>query len=140
MSTAFACEGAGNARAQGAVDSHDRLTLPVVWGRDGPASAWLLRRFGRPPFDPASQVLLLEMKNVAGIRALLLNGHPITPVAVETLSYEILLDALPERNRLEIEIDRSWLAGDAASAMPWGEIALVVRSNLLRRLPPLAEL
>jgi hypothetical protein len=114
---------------EGAKGSYDRLTLPVVWKRHGPASARLVRRFGRPSFDPASQVLVLEMKNVAGILALFLNGHPITPVAVETSSYEILVDALPERNRLEITVDRSWLAGDGRSELPWGEIALVVRSD-----------
>jgi hypothetical protein len=122
--------GGWECRDEGLPNSQDRLTLPVEWGRHGPVCTRLLRRFGRPPFDRASQALLLEMNNVAGIRALFLNGHAITPVAVETSSYLIALGPIPERNRLEIEVDRSWLESEVASIMPWGEIALVVRSNL----------
>jgi hypothetical protein len=104
-----------------------RLTLPIRWSRQHPSRLQLTRRFGRPPLDPDSQVLFLQLDQVPGIQSLLLNGRPIARVSPEESRYEIRLDDLPNRNVLLLEIETPRPGDQAAAQAEWGRIALVIR-------------
>jgi hypothetical protein len=104
------------------------LTLPVRWGVRNPGRMILTRRFGRPPLEPGSRVLL-QMNQVQGVVALTLNGQFIFPVVPEITHYEIELPPLAEKNVLVLELEvRQPTGGITGSGDEWGMIALVVRS------------
>jgi hypothetical protein len=106
-----------------------RLTLPVRWGLRDQRRMILTRRFGRPPLEPGSRVLL-QMDQVEGVVSLSLNGESIFPVLPQTTRYEIELPALADRNVLVLEIELNESAGATTGAWSeWGQIALIVRSR-----------
>jgi hypothetical protein len=105
------------------------LHLPVRWGSGGARRLVLTRRFGRPPLDGGREVLLLQMESVRGIRALVLNGQHVAPVAVEEARFEIEIPDLADRNVLSLEIELPEQGPDGSgSSEEWGMIALVVRT------------
>jgi hypothetical protein len=106
----------------------DRITLPIRWGPDRPRRLRLSRRFGRPPFDPEQQRLLLELDEARGIQSLLLNGTPLTMI-LPTKSYYLLpLTEIDDRNTLLIDVDTSQSCGSLAEgSRDWGQIAILIR-------------
>ncbi|MFI5454260.1 MAG: hypothetical protein ACHRXM_02315 [Isosphaerales bacterium] len=115
--------------AAGLPDSDEqRVTLPIRWSPDGLGRMRLTRRFGRPPFDPDRELLILRLDQVAGIRCILLNGQPIAGVAPEKSLYELQIDHSRDRNLLVLEIERPLPCMESAGASAeWGIVALVVR-------------
>jgi hypothetical protein len=104
--------------------------LPVRWSSDIAGRLVLTRRFGRPALEPGRQILILEMDQVAGTRAIILNGQPIAAAASETPHYAIELTELAERNVLVLEIDTPPEGvGPAGHGEDWGMIALVIRET-----------
>jgi hypothetical protein len=102
-----------------------RVALPMAWppGIAGPIR--LVRRFHRPPIDPAAEALVLRLEEVPGLSAVWLNGLLLArpPAGTSALSLD-LEPGLPDRNVLTLEIDPIAATGRAS---PWGAIALVVR-------------
>ena len=97
---------------------------PPQWG-----PARLVRRFQTPPLDPDRETLWLRLDAVPGLRAVTLNGHPL---ATDPLSGATVLlplgAACSTRNVLELVVEPCRAAVDR-DLSPWGEIALVVRSE-----------
>ena len=88
----------------------------------------LSRRFGRPQWDAANQILLLELDRVEGIQSLMLNGELLAATDPMRSSYEIPLGELLERNLLVLEVETSGSGGDSVGQDPgWGQIALLIR-------------
>jgi len=105
-----------------------RVTLPIRWRPDGPGRLRLTRRFGRPPFEPEREVLVLRLDQVAGIYSILLNGQPVARVSPDRSQYEIQLEHGRDRNLLELELEPPLAGVDAAGPRAeWGLIALVIR-------------
>jgi len=108
-------------------DEH-RVTLPMRWSPDGLGRMRLTRRFGRPPFDPDRELLILRLDQVAGIRSMLLNGQPVAGVAPERSFYELQINHSRDRNLLVLEVERPLPGMESAGASAeWGIVALVVR-------------
>jgi hypothetical protein len=108
----------------------ERLTLPIAWGPDAPERLRLTRRFGRPPFDQDRESLVLELDQVAGIHALLLDGALIAGVLPERRHYEIRLDRSSERHTLVLEIEPPKPELDPTGKLAeWGHVALVIRPH-----------
>jgi len=108
--------------------AEQRVTLPIRWRPDGLGRLRLTRRFGRPPFEPEREVLILRLDQVAGIHCILLNGQPVAGVSPESSMYEIQLEHALDRNLLEIELEPPLAGVEAAEATAeWGIIALVIR-------------
>lgn len=101
-----------------------RVDLPVA-ADDLPARFRLTRQFGRPPVDPRTEGVTLELKNVPGLKSARINGRPMAPseAGASDLSIDLAEPLLP-RNGLVLEVERDTVA---PSSGPWGEIALVIR-------------
>ncbi len=76
--------------------------------------------------DHRNESAWLEMRNVAGLKSVRLNGRPLVAPAESSGEWTIELpeDLLP-RNGLVLEFER--LAVRSDDPPPWGEIALVIR-------------
>lgn len=99
-----------------------RVDLPTIW--DAPGPRHLARSFRRPPIDPSAERLSLRLRDVAGLRAVRLNGREI-PIDPGSLQHDLELPAeLPDRNRLELDVE---LAGSHDLDASWGSIALVIQ-------------
>ena len=110
-----------------------RLSLPAVWTDQEAGLRKLSRRFGRPPFDPASQALWLRMDHVPGLHSLQLNGQPLGRVSPDAGRYEFPLANLLERNRLDLVVDIAIAATYCSSiGASWGVVSLVIRPALDR--------
>jgi hypothetical protein len=98
--------------------------LPIVWPDDVPGRVLLSRPFNRPPLDRSREALRLELEDVAGLVAVVLNdrglGRP--PAGAGRLVIR-LDDPLPARNVLVLEV-ASPPVGREGSA--WGNVALVI--------------
>lgn len=98
-----------------------RVTLPITWPADSPRRFQLVRQFGRPSIDPATERLSLQFEDVPGLISAHLNGVPLDINAVHGGSIAPG-HPLPARNVLILEVDFD--AG--RSDRPWGAIALMV--------------
>ena len=89
-----------------APEAHRRVDLPAASSAEFPARFRLTRQFGRPPVDPRSESVTLEMRNVDGLKAARLNGRPIAPTQSEDRAWSVdLAEPLLPRNGLVLEID-----------------------------------
>ena len=118
----------------GAPAESERLTLPTRWGSEPSRRLRLTRRFGSPPLRPGRQVLLLILEKVPGVHSIRLNEQEIPHVSPECSSYEIVLDDLPARNVLVLEVEppTAQEATDARApdgSSDWGCIALVIQTH-----------
>ena len=98
-----------------------RVDLPVAWPGDFPRRLRLTRQFGRPPVDPASEWVELELRDVPGLISARLNGLAVAGSVADGAWSIRLGEALLPRNGLVLDVDR----GDEPG--PWGEVALVIR-------------
>ena len=101
-----------------------RVTLPADWpdGLDRPFR--LLRRFGRPPFNPATEGARLELAGVPGLIAARLNGRSLGEIPAGVVDWTIpLSDDLLPRNALVLEVA---LPPGPEGRRAWGSIALIV--------------
>ncbi len=108
-------------------DSDDpprRVDLPTVWTVwtvSDPARPFrLLRKFGRPTFDPGAVAVALELLDVPGLVAVRLNGQSLE--VKDRIAVDGILQA---RNLLELDVDLSE-AGRIEPGSAWGSIALVI--------------
>jgi hypothetical protein len=103
-----------------------RVDLPLASPAELPASFRLARQFGRPPVDQRNESVWLEMRNVAGLESVRLNGRPLGEIAEISgdRTIELPEDLLP-RNGLVLGFERPAEGLDDPS--PWGDIALVIR-------------
>lgn len=109
---------------EGEVEFARRVTLPADWPVDVASPFRLVRRFGRPPFDPAVETVRLELIAVPGLVAARLNGRGLGGPPEGAVVWSVPLDEpLLPRNVLVLEVDlgafRDWPGG-------WGAIALVI--------------
>ena len=122
------------------VGSHDvpgRFTLPTRWGLERTTPLRLTRRFGCPPLDPRYQVLVLLLEQVPGIHSIRLNDRQILHVSPDRSSYQILLEDLPARNVLVIEVEPRLDQGSTdTEPSEWGFVALVIQTRRQADLPP----
>jgi len=101
-----------------------RVTLPADWPADLAGPFRLLRRFGRPPFDPAAETARLDLANVPGLVAARLNGRDLGEIPPGAIDWSFpLADALLPRNALVLEVE---LPPGVEGRRGWGSIALVV--------------
>lgn len=104
-----------------------RLDLPTRWPGPPAAPCRLIRRFGRPPIDPARQWIELRIRDAPGLSEVRLNGAALSrsdPGAEPAASLSIRLpDSLPSRN--ELVLIATPPDPDLTPA-PWGDIALVI--------------
>jgi hypothetical protein len=121
--------GGWGCRALGLAASADEpVTLPIRWNPPFSGPIRLTRRFGRPPFDPQRQALILRLDQVAGTRSILLNGQLIAGVSPERSLYELSIDHPRDRNLLVLEVQPPVPATEAAGdPAEWGVVALVLR-------------
>jgi hypothetical protein len=103
-----------------------KLDLPIDSPGELPARFRLARQFGRPPVDLRNESVWLEMRNMAGLKSVRLNGRPLGAPADPPGDRTIELPGpLLPRNGLVLEIERH--AEDTVDSPPWGEVALVIR-------------
>ncbi len=103
-----------------------RVDLPLASPADLPAIFRLARQFGRPPVNYRNESVRLEIRNVAGLRSIRLNGRPVAPADGLSGDRTVELpDELLPRNGLVLEFERPTVESDEPS--PWGDIALVIR-------------
>jgi hypothetical protein len=102
-----------------------RVTLPFVWPADASRTVRLVRPFNRPPIDPARESLVLELDQVEGLAALLLNDRELARPPRGTSRVVISLDGpLPARNELVLEVEPPAVGNPGST---WGMVALVIR-------------
>jgi hypothetical protein len=107
----------------------ERLTLPVAWPIAASGLIRLVRRFGRPPVDPAAETIRLELRDVPGLIGLRLNALHLGGPAPGVEAWVVPLDGhLDPRNVLTIEVDLV-VANLADLPAGWGRIALVIGLN-----------
>ncbi len=110
----------------GEAEAVRRATLPADWPADLAGPFRLVRRFGRPPFDPGSESVSLELRGVPGLVAARLNGRELARPPAGVVDWSVPLDEpFPPRNVLVLDVDLG------ADPMPppeggWGAISLVV--------------
>jgi hypothetical protein len=103
-----------------------RVDLPLAPPIEFAARFQLCRQFGRPPSDPRIESVMLELRQVSGLKAARLNGLPITPVDSSDLDWLIeLREPLLPRNGLILEVELDASSPPAGTA--WGEVALLIR-------------
>ena len=110
-----------------------RVDLPLTALGDLPPRFRLARKFGRPPYDPGTEMLRLELADVPGLVAVALNGEGLLGSSSAEGDRSIPLDApLPPRNTLTLDVD---LGSVVAFEGPWGSIALVIGAKGARGGP-----
>ena len=106
------------------------VNLPAHWpiGFDRPFR--LVRKFGRPPIDPGSGRVRLELVDVPGLLSVHLNDREVGQADGDRLDWVVeLTEPLLARNELVLEVDlRSTNRAEAANE--WGAIALVIASRV----------
>jgi hypothetical protein len=109
----------------------ERIDLPSarIHDRDGPLC--LLRSFQRPPLEPGRERLELRLDSVPGLAAVCLNSQVLAAFAADPTGPVLLPlpEALPTRNHLVLRLGPPGPRKGAATRPPWGEIALVIRSE-----------
>ena len=106
----------------------ERITLPIRWDPANPRRLRLSRRFGRPPFDPERQSVLLELDEARGIHSLLLNGKALATISPAKSYYLLPLAEIAERNTLIIGVETGQSCAALAEVSPdWGQIAILIR-------------
>ena len=112
-----------------ALAAASRIGLPVDWRHNQPRRFQLIRRFGRPPVDAGSQVVL-RLENAPGIQCLSLNGQSVPPPSPSHSRYEIPLDLAPDRNVLILEVETPTSTDSEPDSSPlWGDVAIVIRTG-----------
>ena len=101
-----------------------RVSLPCPGPGELSGRFRLIRRFGRPPHDPARESLRLDLADVPGLLRVTLNGvdRPLAPAGGPPWSIPID-EPLPDRNVLALDVDFAGVEGFAA---PWGSISLAI--------------
>ena len=109
-----------------------RVSLPTVWAAGQLSPFRLLRRFGRPPFDPAAESVRLELLGVPGLVAVRLNGREIALPPGGGVDWSVPLgETLLARNALMLEVDLDSSDGPIREE-GWGSIALVIGPKVER--------
>ncbi len=109
---------------EGEAEVARRVTLPTGWPPGVASPFQLLRRFGRPPGDPAMHSARLELIDVPGLVVALLNGVEVArPPRGAWRCTVPLAGPLLARNALVLEVDLESAPGPTPS---WGSIALVI--------------
>ncbi|MEO6811185.1 MAG: hypothetical protein ABI353_18915 [Isosphaeraceae bacterium] len=104
-----------------------RVDLPASWPADLSTPFLLSRAFQRPPIEPDRERLLLRFASVSGLISVHWNGQELARPMIGTADLELALERpIPARNLLALEVDP---AGFNGLGIPWGTIALVIRSN-----------
>jgi hypothetical protein len=104
-----------------------RVDLPTDWPAGLASPFRLRRRFGRPPVDLSAESIRLEMLGVPGLVAARLNGRDLAGPGLGGVDWSVpLIDPLPPRNVLDLEVDFRGLPGPPRS---WGAIALAISSR-----------
>ncbi len=101
-----------------------RVDLPLggVDARLGPFR--LIRKFGRPPFDPATETLRLDLAGVPGLVSATLNGSALPMADLDRGALSIPIPgSIPARNILALDVDPALAEGFGGA---WGSIALVI--------------
>jgi hypothetical protein len=111
---------------EGTPDLAGPLDLPVAWPEGVVGSVRLIRRFGRPPIDPAAISARIEFLAVPGLRSVQLNGVDLGRPPADVFDWSVpLTDSLSVRNVLTLDV----VIGRYSTAeLPagWGAIALVL--------------
>ncbi len=107
-----------------------RVNLPTRWPTGLSSGFRLLRRFGRPPFDPATESVRLELLDVPGLVSVRLNGREIGRdlTGVDNRSIP-LTEPILSRNALILGIDLGAVEG-LTPGEEWGSIALVIEPTV----------
>ena len=113
-----------------------RVDLPVVWTEDFPRRLRLTRQFGRPPVDPASERVELELRDVPGLTTVRLNGQAVSGVVAEGSRSIRLDEALLPRN-MAIQLFRALIesaAGEQGARMSSMDNATRNAGDMIDRL------
>jgi hypothetical protein len=105
------------------------VSLPVSWPESLGSPVSLVRRFQRPPVDPARERIFLRMESVLGLLSVRLNGEEIARPGPGGEALELEVGGRLRRgggNELALEVDPR-PARDRSPNGPWGAIALVIR-------------
>lgn len=106
------------------------ISLPTHWPAELLRPFRLVRRFGCPPFDVGRESASLRLENVPGLQSGWLNGQPIVGVIDHSGEIEVPLEArLQPRNELVLEVEPGVRSQATTPDLPWGSIALVIRSS-----------
>ncbi len=109
---------------EGEIEVVRRLDLPTDWPVGVVSPFRLIRRFGRPPFDPSAESARLEFVGVPGLVAARLNGQVLAGLPAGAADWSVRLSGpLLTRNALVLEVD---LGPGPPPEGPWGSIALVI--------------
>src|SRR5262245_2522600 len=115
---------------EGPCQAPARLVLPASRSVLTSRKVRLVRRFGRPPYDPSRETLLLSLHRVEGLHSLSLNGRSLTVQATGVETAELTLSDLNDRNELILHVElRDPSGASSTPSADWGEIALVIRRN-----------
>jgi hypothetical protein len=105
-----------------------RVDLPTGWPAGLGSPFRLVRRFGSPRFDPATESARLELRDVPGLVAARLNGRDLPHPPAGSRDWSIpLAEPLPDRNVLVLEVE---LGTGSAVPGPWGSVSLVISPRL----------
>lgn len=106
-----------------------RVALPLSLPPEGVPGVLLIRPFNRPPVDPATESIWLQLQRVPGLRSIRLNGEEIARPQVGESEHAVPLDQVqPARNVLVLELGTLARQEPAGDDPAWGEVALVIKS------------
>ena len=127
-----------------------RVDLPVDWPLDLDTPFQISRRFGRPTFDPASEIVFLRLEAVPGLLQATLNDVDLvtcSPLSQKIDSILLIPLNFQPKNLLTLTIDPSFWSSRPESAHNWGLVSLSIeaissetaRLGLRFRVSPTAE-
>jgi hypothetical protein len=114
----------------GGYASLSRLSLPARWPDELAGPIRLIRRFGMPPIDPATEAISLELLGVPGLGRIDLNGVELPLAPPGSVDWVVRpVGPLLARNTLtlDVELDPS---NRPEKAEGWGTIALVITPRI----------
>ena len=110
-------------------DPGRRVDLPTTWPADTPRRFRLVRRFGHPRVDPIREQIALELAEVPGVVAAVVDGVRQDAPVDRDADWQIPLEAgKADRHTVILEVDRG-NSPQPDSAGPWGVIAVVVAAR-----------
>jgi hypothetical protein len=123
--------GAWELLAQGGWDAPiTRRSLPTTWPVDLAGPIRLIRRFGMPPIDPASEALSLEFLAVPGLVRIDLNGVELPFPPAGSVDWVVRsVGPLLARNTLTLDVELG-RTDRPEKAEGWGTIALVITPKI----------